>query len=138
MPKNWTPALPAEVPRLYEGYMIPRSTHRHTNTRRSNSVREKGERESPHSHITRERNYTYAESEYHRRFERAPKHQRATDHDGAPCSRACGGAVVQALAPAEERKEAEELWLYDQRHVQVLRDHVDAQWERRDAPEESA
>jgi len=109
MPKNCTPALPAEVPRLYEGYIPDR--HTQTPTAR-------------------------AENQYHRRFERTPKHQRATDYDGAPCARARGGAVVQALAPTEQREEAEELWLYDQRHVQVLRDHVDAQWEGCDAPEE--
>jgi len=47
----------------------------------------------------------------------------------------CGGAVVH---PGERREEADELRLDDQRHFQVLCDHVDAQWERCDAPEESA
>ena len=78
--------------------------------------------------------YTYTKSQYHHLFERAPKHQRSTEHDGALCARACGGAVVQAFAPGEQREEAEELWLDGQRHVQA----VDAQWERCDAPEESS
>jgi hypothetical protein len=45
---------------------------------------------------------------------------------------------MQALAPAEQREEAEELRLDDEGHVQVLRDHVYAERERGDAPEESA
>ena len=43
---------------------------------------------------------------------------------------------MHALAPREQREEAEELRLRDQRHVQVLRNHVDAEWEHGDAPEE--
>lgn len=84
---------------------------------------------------------TYADSKHQRSLERAPQCQRAAEHDGAPRARSPCGAVtvtvVQALTPGEQREEAEELRLHDQRHVEVLRDHVDAQRERGDAPEES-
>lgn len=87
---------------------------------------------------------TYADGKHQRSLERAPQRQRAAEHDGAPRARArrrdgvAALTVVQALAPGEQREEAEELRLHDQRHVEVLRDHVDAQRERGDAPEESA
>lgn len=119
--------MPAEVPRLYAGFIPDTRTETSAARLSTREIRGDGGTE-----------YTYAESQHHRHLERAPQHQRAAEHDATPCARACGGAVIQALAPGEQREEAEELRLDDERHVQVLRDHVDAQWERRDAPEEAA
>ena len=72
------------------------------------------------------------------RLEGPPERQRATEHDDAPRLRARGAVVlVHVLTPRKQQEEAKELRLDDQGYVQVPHDHVDAERERDDAPEET-
>ncbi len=114
MARPGRPALPAGVPRLSSPYTRSEGKdgwvgEQSTRTQRANTSA----------------------------VERAPEHQRGTEHDDTPRTRARRGAAMHALTPGGQREEVEELQLDDEGRVQVLRDHVAAERERGDAPEGS-